>query len=62
MRKLEVDVFDPEGVYAYALQPPRDMSFEYASFHDRGFAVHEDEGDFQIYSDYRVTNLPKIFK
>ncbi len=62
MRKLEVDVFDSEGVYAYALQPPRGMSFEWASFHDRGFAATEIEGDYRVYADYRVINLSKIFK
>jgi hypothetical protein len=61
MRKLEIDVFDPDGSYVYALQPPRGMSFEYASFHDRGFAVTELAGDFSIYSDYRIKNLPRIF-
>ena len=61
MRKLEVDVFDSEGVYAYALKPPRGMSFEWAAFHDRGFAVTEIEGDYRVYADYRVKNLPKIF-
>jgi len=62
MRKLEVDVFDPEDVYVYVLQPPRGMSLEYASFHDRGFAATEIEGDYRVYADYRVINLPKIFK
>lgn len=61
MRKLEIDVFDPDGLYVYALQPPRGMSFEWASFHGRGFAVTELSGDFYIYSDYRIKNLSKIF-
>jgi hypothetical protein len=61
MRNLEVDVFDLEGVYVYALQPPLGLSFEYASFHDGGFAATELEGDFRVYSDFRVKNLPKIF-
>jgi hypothetical protein len=61
MRKLEIDVFDPDGLYVYALQPPRGMSFEWASFHGRGFAVTEQSGDFEIYSDYRIKNLPRIF-
>jgi hypothetical protein len=52
----------PEGVYVYALQSPLGLSFEWASFCDRGFVDTEIEGDFRVYADCRVINLPRTFK
>jgi len=62
LKKLEIDVFNADGQYLYALHPPAGKSFEGMVFHGRGFAVIESAGDYLIYVDYRITNLPDIFE
>jgi hypothetical protein len=59
---FEIDVFDPEGKYRYVLEPPQGISLEKAVFHDRGFSLVEEKDDLLVYADYRIKNLPEIFK
>ena len=61
-KEVEIDIFDPEGRYIYALQVPKGMSLEQVQFFDRGFAIQEMRDDYPVYVEYRVTNLPDIFK
>ena len=61
-KEVEIDIFDPEGRYIYALQVPKAMSLEQVQFFDRGFATQEMRDEYPVYVEYRVTNLPDIFK
>jgi len=59
---IEIDVFDNEGKYLYVLKPPAGISLENAEFYDFGFATMEmTEDEFQVYVEYKITNLPDIF-
>ena len=59
---FEIDVFDKEGKYLYVLKPPEGISLENAEFYDFGFATTEiTEDEFQIYTEYKIKNLPEIF-
>ena len=59
---FEIDVFDPAGRYRYVLEPPQGISLEKAVFHDAGFSLVEEKDDLFVYADYRIKNLPEIFK
>jgi len=60
---IEIDVFDNEGKYLYALKPPAGISLENAEYYDFGFATTEmTEDEFQVYVEYKITNLPYIFQ
>lgn len=57
-----IDVFDQDGRYTYILTPPEGISLEEAFYFSGGFAlIEETEDGWQIYTEYRVKNLPKIF-
>jgi hypothetical protein len=60
-KKYEIDVFDPEGRCLYALVPPPGVKMDQAAFFATGFATIEEDGDYQVYREYRVKNLPGIF-
>jgi hypothetical protein len=60
-KKAEMDVFDGEGRYIYVLEAPKAISFDVVTFHNRGFALVDSTGEFPVYVDYRITNLPDIF-
>jgi hypothetical protein len=59
--EVEIDIFDSEGRYIHALEVPQGMSLEQVQFFDRGFATQETAGDYPVYVEYRITNLPAIF-
>jgi hypothetical protein len=59
---FDIDIFDPQGKYMYILEPPKGMSLDGAVFHDTGFALVQEKGDAFCYADYRIKNLPEIFK
>jgi hypothetical protein len=61
LKETEIDVFDGEGRYLYALKPPQGMSFDEAMFHDKGYGTIETKDDFRVYIDYRIKNLPEVF-
>ncbi|MGD8535674.1 MAG: 6-bladed beta-propeller [Candidatus Aminicenantes bacterium] len=63
LKIFEIDVFDKEGNYLYVMKPPEGVSLENAEFYNFGFALTEmTEDGFQIYVEYRIKNLPDIFK
>jgi hypothetical protein len=59
---FEIDVFDPEGKYFYVFEPPEGISLENAVFHDAGFSLVEEKDDLLVYADYKIRNLPEIFR
>ena len=59
---FEIDVFNPEGKYFYVFAAPEGISLEKAIFHDGGFALVEEKDDLLVYADYKIKNLPEIFK
>lgn len=61
-KEVEIDVFDGEGRYLYALKPPKGMSFDLAIFHNSGFGTIDSTGDYSVYVEYRIKNLPDIFE
>lgn len=59
---VEIDVFDAEGRYFYALQPPAGLSLENAQYFASGFGTTiEREDGAMIYVEYKIKNLPEIF-
>jgi hypothetical protein len=60
--ELEIDVFDPEGRYLYALIPPPDIRMFNIQYHRSGFSVIESREDLFVYREYRVINLPDVFE
>jgi len=60
-KEVEMDVFDGEGRCLYVLKPPKGISFDSVTFHERGFAMIDPKGDYSVYVDYKITNLPDIF-
>lgn len=59
--KFEIDVFSPQGECLYALIPPKDVKMDDAVFFDTGFATIEQAGDYSVYREYRIKNLPAVF-
>lgn len=59
---VEIDIFDSKGNYIHALQVPEGMSLEKVQFFDRGFATQEMQDGFPIYAEFRILNVPEIFK
>jgi len=60
--ETEIDVFDPEGKYIYILKTEQGVSLDGAEFYDFGFGKLEERDDFSIYVEYRIKNLPEIFR
>ncbi len=59
-KKMELDVFDPEGRYLYAVIWPENFGSE-LGFFASGFGMIEQDGDYRVYREYRIKNLPEIF-
>ncbi len=60
--KTELDVFDSEGRYLYAVNLPDKSRTDEMEFFVSGYAVveYEEEG-YAVYREYRIKNLPEIF-
>jgi len=61
-QKYEIDVFDREGRFLYSLIPPEGINLDRADYFERGLFLMESEGDSSVYREYRVKNLPAVFK
>jgi hypothetical protein len=60
---FEIDVFDPEGRYVYVMRHPEGVSLERIKFYNFGFAIKETKEDgLEFYAEYKIKNLPDIFK
>jgi hypothetical protein len=60
--KYEIDVFDSEGIFQYIIKLPAGMRLYSEQFYDFGFGNIEGKGDFPAYVQYRVKNLPDMFR
>jgi hypothetical protein len=60
-KKTELDIFDAEGRYLYALVVPPDLRTDSFKFFSSGYATIEPDGDYTVYREYRIKNLPEIF-
>ena len=60
-KKTELDIFDPEGRYLYAVVVPTDWRTDDLQFFASGFGTIEQDGDYTVYREYRIKNLPEIF-
>jgi len=61
-KKMELDIFDPEGRYLYAVVWPENFRSDEVRFFASGFGVIEQDGDYTVYREYRIKNLPEIFE
>ena len=62
VRETEIDVFDQEGRFVYVLKMPENMELRETIFYDFGFStIDYGGGDYPIYYEYRIINLPEIF-
>lgn len=61
-KKFEVDVFDPDGRYVYMIKLDDVMLFNSAQYFPGGFAIVKESDDGMLYQEFRVKNLPDIFK
>jgi len=60
---VEVDIFDQEGRYVYIMKPPQGVSLDWVKFYNFGFAIKETKEDgLEVYAEYRIKNLPDIFR
>ncbi|TET66649.1 MAG: 6-bladed beta-propeller [Candidatus Aminicenantes bacterium] len=63
LETVEVDVFDQEGRFVYIMKPPHGVSLERVKFYSFGFATKETKEDgLELYTEYKIKNLPDIFK
>lgn len=60
-KKMELDIFDAEGRYVYAVVLPADVKFDIVQFFSTGFGTVEQDGDYSIYREYSIKNLPAVF-
>lgn len=60
--EAEVDVFDPDGKYMYILKTEQGVSLKGAEYYDFGFGKLEERDDLSVYVEYRIKNLPEIFR
>lgn len=61
IKETEIDVFDPDGRFIYVLKMPENIELRETVFYDFGFSTIDRGGDYPIYYEYRVINLPEIF-
>jgi len=58
---FEIDIFSPAGECLCALIPPEGVKMSEAVFFSSGFALIEPDGDYSVYREYRIKNLPEVF-
>ncbi len=61
LKKTELDVFDSDGRYLYAVTWPENVRSDELKFLASGFGTIEQDGDYSVYREYRIKNLPEIF-
>ena len=60
-RKFEINIFDRNGIWQYALKLPDGVKLQDEHFYDFGFSNIETRDDYLVYVEYRIKNLPEIF-
>jgi len=59
----EIDIFNPDGHFVYSVAPLESIDLDEVKFYGFGFARIKTKDDgFMIYEEYRIKNLPDIFK
>jgi hypothetical protein len=62
IKESKTDIFNQKGEYLYIVQVPEDIPLARAKFYDFGFSTIVTREDMPIYVEYRIKNLPEIFK
>jgi hypothetical protein len=60
--KVEIDVFDAEGRFSHTMILPDEVSLREISFFASGIAGVEYRDETNAYVEYRIKNLPEIFR
>jgi hypothetical protein len=58
---IELDIFDPEGRYLFNAIVPAGLRSGELQFFSTGLGAIEQDGDYSVYREYRIKNLPEIF-
>jgi hypothetical protein len=61
--RWQLDVFDREGTYLYALVFPDRFLEKWSAidFLESGFSLINTDGDYPVYEEYQIKNCPEIF-
>ena len=61
--RWQLDVFDREGTYLYALVFPDRFLEKWSAidFLESGFSLINTEGEYPVYEEYQIKNCPEIF-
>lgn len=61
--RWQLDVFDREGTYLYALLFPDQFleKWDALGFFESGFSLINRDGDYPVYEEYQIKNCPEIF-
>jgi len=63
IESYEIDIFNPDGHFVYSVAPLESIDLDEVKFYGFGFARIKTKDDgFMIYEEYRIKNLPDIFK
>jgi hypothetical protein len=60
--KTEIDIFDSQGRFIYTLALPEKIELRNPFFHRTGMAGVLYGEDSTVYVEYRIKNLPEIFR
>jgi hypothetical protein len=62
IKEREIDIFDPRGEYVYVLKLPARMRLDRTEFFRGGIATGMESKEGYLYAEFKVKNLPEIFR
>jgi len=62
IKEREIDIFDSRGEYIYVLKLPERMRLDRTQFFRGGIATVMESKEGHLYTEFKVKNLPEIFR